>query len=149
MDEGDLRELVRQVWDNVDAIGASLLLASLERRIQGEIGSESVLKRVLKTLPDKWDVLMIDCPPSLGLLLIAALVTSGEVLIPLEAHVMPLGKHLKILKRDPLGVSAGVRRRYPWMLPEFLYDDQKSLLDSLTEKMIAPTGAEVTELRKG
>ena len=99
----DRAELVDQVQPTaalgIDLIPSSTWLAGVEKVLAGEAGSETVLKRKLKKLPkDRWDYLLMDCPPSLGLLAISALAAAEEMLIPVEAHVMALGGVAQIIK---------------------------------------------------
>lgn len=99
----DRAELLEQVQATatlgVDLIPSSTWLAGVEKVLAGESGSETVFKRKLKKLPkDRWDYLLMDCPPSLGLLAISALAAAEEMLIPVEAHVMALGGVAQIIK---------------------------------------------------
>lgn len=88
---GKLEELVREtVAPGVDLIPSSSWLVGLERQLAGEVGAETVLKRHLKRLPDRWDVVLLDCPPALGLVTVNALVGAEELLVPVEAHVLAL-----------------------------------------------------------
>lgn len=83
----------------VDVIPSSTWLAGVEKALAGEVGAETMLKRKLKKLSkDKWDYVLIDCPPTLGVLAINALAAAGEMLIPVEAHVMALGGVTQIIK---------------------------------------------------
>lgn len=55
----------------------------------GEVGAESILKRNLFDLKDKpWDYVLIDCPPTLGIMSLNALTAAHKVLVPLETHIM-------------------------------------------------------------
>src|SRR5207237_3494258 len=54
--------------------------------LRGRIGIQTALKRVLTKLGARWDVVLIDCPPNLGLLSVNALAASDEVLVPVETH---------------------------------------------------------------
>jgi chromosome partitioning protein len=74
----------------VDVVPASAWLVGAEKALAGEVGTEMLLRRALDRLPDRWDVVLVDCPPSLGLLSVAALVGCGEVFVPVEARVMAL-----------------------------------------------------------
>lgn len=68
---------------NIDLSGAELLLVS-------EVGREQALARVLRPIVDDYDVILIDCQPSLGLLTVNALTASGWVIIPLECEFFSL-----------------------------------------------------------
>jgi chromosome partitioning protein len=75
----------------VDLIPSSPWLVGVEKALAAEVGAELVFRRAFEQLPrDRWDYCLLDCPPSLGLLAVAALVTCREVLVPVEAQVMAL-----------------------------------------------------------
>jgi chromosome partitioning protein len=75
----------------VDFVPASAWLASIEKALAGEVGTEMLLAKAINSLPkDRWAFVLMDCPPSLGLLSISALVAAKEVLVPVETKVLPL-----------------------------------------------------------
>jgi len=76
---------------------ASLDLAGTELEIAGQLDREYILKDLLAEVAGKYDFILIDCPPSLGLLTINALVAATEVLIPLTAEALPSKGLQKIL----------------------------------------------------
>ena len=74
-----------------DLVPASTWLVGVEKALAGEIGAETLLRRHLEALPTaRWDYLLIDCPPTLGLLTVNALAAVQGLLVPVEAHVMAL-----------------------------------------------------------
>jgi chromosome partitioning protein len=76
---------------NVDLVPASAWLVGAEKALAGEVGAETLLRARLAELPpDRWDYVLLDCPPSLGLLTVNALAAVSEVLVTVEAHVMAL-----------------------------------------------------------
>lgn len=76
---------------NVAVIPASPWLVGVEKALAGEVGAETILRRQLQNLPqDRWEYLIIDCPPALGILTVNALAAVREVLVPVEAHVLAL-----------------------------------------------------------
>ncbi len=75
---------------HVDAVAASPWLTSADRRLAGEVGAELLLRHALDSLPTSWPWTVIDCPPSLGLLVINALAAADIVLLPVEARVLSL-----------------------------------------------------------
>jgi chromosome partitioning protein len=81
----------------VDLIPASDELAGVERLLSREVGAETILRRKLERLPDQWEFILLDCPPSLGILTVNALVAADEVLLPVEAHVMALRGLVQLL----------------------------------------------------
>jgi chromosome partitioning protein len=65
---------------------ANLYLAETELMLGGKMGRELTLKRALRDLHDSHDVILVDCPPSLGLLTVNALVAADYALISSEAE---------------------------------------------------------------
>ena len=89
---GTLEALVQPTGAaGVDVVPASTWLVGVEKALAGEIGAETLLRRHLETLPtDRWAYVVVDCPPTLGLLTVNALAAVQTVLVPVEAHVMAL-----------------------------------------------------------
>lgn len=71
---------------NLDLVPSSLDLSVAEIELSGKTGREYVLKDLIDDVADKYDYVLIDCPPSLGLLTINALTACKEVYIPLDAQ---------------------------------------------------------------
>lgn len=77
--------------EGVSIIPSSPVMYNVERALAGEPGAEHSLKVRLNLLAaGSFDYLLIDCPPSLGLLTVNALTAAGEVFVPVEAHVLGL-----------------------------------------------------------
>jgi chromosome partitioning protein len=65
-------------------------LAGAEVELVGEIGREFFLKKILQDLASDYDYVFVDCPPSLGLLTVNALVAADSVLIPIQCEYFAL-----------------------------------------------------------
>jgi chromosome partitioning protein len=76
--------------ENLHAIPATIQLAGAEIELVPTISREVRLKRALDTVKDQYDYIIIDCPPSLGLLTINALTASDTVLIPVQCEYYAL-----------------------------------------------------------
>lgn len=83
---------------NVSVIPSSSWLIRAERELSGEVGAETALRRSMERLPNSWDFVLLDCPPSLGILTINALAAAGEVLAPVEAGAMALHGLVQLLE---------------------------------------------------
>lgn len=102
--------------EGVSLIPSSPWMVAVERALYPEEGAELSLRKLLGSLPkERWDFLLIDCPPTLGFLSISALAASEEVLVPVQPHVMPLEglahlmetiEHVKIKLNPALRLSA-------------------------------------------
>lgn len=82
--DGRLEEIRRTVAPNLDLIPAGIELSAVEQALAGEPGREWRLRRVLERSELPYDFLLIDCPPSVGLLTFNALLASGEVIVPVD-----------------------------------------------------------------
>src|SRR5579859_2232271 len=78
--------LVKTGADGMDLLPSNIDLSGAEVQLVHEVGREYVLGGVLEPLVQDYDVIMIDCQPSLGLLTINALACANGVLIPLECE---------------------------------------------------------------
>lgn len=75
---------------NVDIIPANADLCGLEIELLSVENKEYILKTELKKIPDKYDYILIDCPPSLSILSINSLIASDSVLIPIQCEYYAL-----------------------------------------------------------
>lgn len=74
----------------LDLLPANIDLSAAEVQLVGEVARESVLARVLRSAEDDYDVILVDCQPSLGLLTVNALTAAHGVLIPLACEFFAL-----------------------------------------------------------
>ena len=87
----DAHDAVRQTSvANLDLLPANIDLSAAEVQLVGEVAREMVLSRALRPVVDDYDVVLIDCQPSLGLLTVNALTAAHGVLIPLECEFFAL-----------------------------------------------------------
>jgi len=82
--------IVQTATPGLDVIPANIDLSAAEVHLVNEVAREQILARVLRQVSDKYDVILIDCQPSLGLLTINALTAAHGVLIPLECEYFAL-----------------------------------------------------------
>ena len=76
--------------ENLDVMPANIDLSAAEVHLVNEVAREQILARILRQVSDEYDVVLIDCQPSLGLLTVNALTAAHGVLIPLECEFFAL-----------------------------------------------------------
>jgi len=82
-------------------IPSTLDLSGAEIELSAKIGREFILREAIEPLKEKYDYILIDCPPSLGLLTVNALTAADIILIPLQAEFLAmqgLAKMLEVVK---------------------------------------------------
>jgi chromosome partitioning protein len=99
----------RTVADRLDCCGSHIDLAAAEVELINTVGREVILRDQLESVADEYDFVLMDCPPSLGILAINALCAATEVFIPLQAHFLALHGLSKLLETIHL-VSKRVNR---------------------------------------
>lgn len=77
-------------YDMIDILPSKIDLAGAEVELVGKISRESKLKKSLEKIKDNYDVILIDCPPSLGLLTLNALNASDYVIVPIQCEFYAL-----------------------------------------------------------
>ena len=83
---------------NVFIVPATIQLATAEIELVTAMARESVLKDAISKVEDEFDYVLIDCPPSLGLLTINALIASNSLLIPIQCEYYALEGVAKLLE---------------------------------------------------
>lgn len=95
--QAPIHDVLRPVTENVTLMPADIDLAGAESELVSVMGREVILREALEPFEDQFDVMLIDCPPSLGVLTINALVATDEVVIPLQAQFFALQGLSKLL----------------------------------------------------
>jgi len=91
-------DVCQQVHENLWLVSSHIDLAAAEVELAGVVGRELILRDALPPLEDRFDYLLIDCPPSLSVLTINALAAVNEVFIPLQPHFLALHGLSKLLE---------------------------------------------------
>lgn len=89
--------IIPDVCEGLDVVPATINLAGAEVELVSEIARESRLKDAVGSLRGKYDYIFIDCPPSLGLLTVNALVAADKLLIPIQCEFYALEGVTKLL----------------------------------------------------
>ncbi len=86
----DIRESIIKISDNLDIISANVNLSAIQIEAINKSRREYILKNAIEKISSKYDFILIDCPPSLGILSINALVCSEYVIIPSQSEFLSL-----------------------------------------------------------
>ena len=84
--------------EGISVVPASSWLFGLEKALANEVGAETILRQRFQALGDTVDYVVIDCPPTLGILTVNALTACEEVLVPVEARIMALAGLVQLLQ---------------------------------------------------
>lgn len=137
--------------DGLDILPSNIDLSALEIQLVSEVAREGALDRALEPLHGSYDVILIDCQPSLGLLTVNALVASHGVLIPLECEYFAMRGVALLLDtiskvRNRLNHSLVIDGIVPTMYDsrllhsrEVVEEIRRAFGDQVTETMIAKT----------
>ncbi|MBQ9950186.1 MAG: ParA family protein [Clostridia bacterium] len=82
--------IIQTVMENLDIIPAEVSLSGAEVELVNVMAREQVLKNAIMKVRDKYDYIIIDCPPSLGLLTLNALTAADTLLVPIQCEYYAL-----------------------------------------------------------
>ena len=106
---GDSELAPYTVKPGLDVVTSSLDLSGAEMELINEAGREFILKELMDTIKNEYDYIIIDCPPTLGLLTLNALAGSDTVVIPLQTEFLAM-QGLAKLKQVVSKVQARINK---------------------------------------
>lgn len=92
------KTITKTLVEKLDIVPSNINLSGAEIELVNIVGRENILKDRIKGLNDKYDYILIDCPPSLGILTLNALNTAQELFIPIQAEFFALEGMTKLLQ---------------------------------------------------
>lgn len=81
---------VKHIRENLDIVPSSLEMASAEIALTNLLAREQILSRLLEPIKDSYDYILIDCPPSLGIVTTNAFLAADEIIVPMTPELLPL-----------------------------------------------------------
>lgn len=136
-----------KIFENLEVAPSSLDLAGAEIELNSETGREYLLKEALEPIKTNYDYIIIDCPPSLGLLTLNAFTCAQEVIIPIQAHFLAIKGLAKIIE-----VINKIKKRINQTIEISgvvitLYDKRKILHRDIEETIMTYFGEKVYETK--
>jgi chromosome partitioning protein len=141
----DAAEVILRTEDGVDLVPATIELARAEADLLTRTGREYVLRGVLEELADDYEWVLLDCPPSLGVLTVAALTAADGVLIPLQCETLShrgVGQLLDTVHDVRRFTN---RELEVWGVLPTLYDGRTNHARAVLENISETYGLEVVE----
>ena len=84
----DARKDILQHHEGIDLIPSSIELSAMEMRMVNAISREYILRKFLEELKPNYDTIILDCPPTLGMMTINALAASDSVIVPVQPEYL-------------------------------------------------------------
>jgi len=132
-----IREILHETSiENMWVVPSNVTLAAIERTLANKLENDTILKKSISPLLNHFDYIILDCPPSLGLLTVNALSAVKEVFIPLETKVLALNGLVTLvntvnLVKDTLNPSLEVTGIIACM-----FDVRTNLSNKVVEKIM-------------
>ena len=142
-----IEECIVQGRENLSFIPADTELALVEGELAGREGVQTVLRDALAKVANRFDVILLDCPPGLGVLSVNALTAANEVFVPMQAQYLALRGLEKLLSTvqlvaaglNPVLVASGVIL----CMHETLSSHGKAVVDEIRSHLEQFRGADV------
>ena len=129
------RAIIPSTVENLDVLPSNINLVGAEIEMTSMIAREHILKGVLDSLREQYDYILIDCPPSLGLLTLNALTAADHILVPIQCEFFALEGLSQLVST----VNIVTRRLNPKLSMEgvvlTMYDPRTNLCQQVVEEV--------------
>lgn len=132
-------DILIRVKENLFLAPSTVLLCAIEQELSGLPGREYRLSEKIRALREHFDYVLIDCPPSIGLLTFNALTASDEVIIPIEPSIYSIQGVKRLLDEIEL-VERNRNRPLPYSVLETMYDHRMKFSRSVYKNLEALFG---------
>jgi chromosome partitioning protein len=143
--ENAISETIRCA-NGMDIVPANLELSTAELELVSVYGRENLLNAILEPLLNQYDYVIIDSPPSIGMLTVNALVASDYILMPLQAEFLPM-KGLRSFMRALQSVKKLNRRVEILGILLTRFDSRLSMSHDILEKLEREFGEKVFHVK--
>jgi chromosome partitioning protein len=144
MSGADIREAIQTTEvSGLSAIPSTIDLAGAEIELVSQFSRENRLRKALESIQDEYDFVLLDCPPSLGLLTVNALTAADELIVPIQCEYYALeglGQLLKNVRLVQQNVNPGLRLSGIVMT---MFDARTKLADQVIDEVRAYFGSRV------
>ncbi len=127
---------------NLSLLPSNLDLAGAEVELSSTPGREYILREALAPLKNRYDNIVIDCPPNIGLLTLNALVSSDLILIPVQCEFYPMEGLPTLLKVMDL-VKSRLKANFDFRILLTMYDQRTALSRKVLEQVKTNFGSRV------
>ena len=156
IDNVPVSEVIQKTEFKVDILPANIELAGAEVELVAAISRETRLKKALDGVRDNYDYILIDCPPSLGLLTLNSLAAADSVIMPIQCEfyalegVAQLMKTIELVRNNlnaELAVEGVVMTMYDsrTKLAEQVVDEVRNSFDTAVYKTMIPRTVRLSE----
>ncbi|MBO4956290.1 MAG: ParA family protein [Rickettsiales bacterium] len=156
-ESGSINDIIfKTKINNLDVLTADTNLSAFEIEVFNKDNREFILSNLLDRISNKYDYVIIDCPPSLGFLTINSLACSNYVLIPLQceffaleglSHLLETLERVKVNLNPKLTINGVLLTMYDRRnkLTEQVENDVRGCLGDLVYKTVIPRNVKLTE----
>ena len=123
--------ILKTRFHNISLMPASIALSTLDRTLGDRDGMGLILRRALQHIKDDYDVVLIDCPPVLGVMMVNALAASSWILVPVQTEFLALKGLERMIKTFEIMQHSSQLPFHYTIIPSMFDKRTKASLQSL------------------